>query len=1147
MKKLSGLFVLMALVVSCTKEKAFEFVPLKRTVSKDMFNKEDFGDLKADQIAKLSPEEKKKFRVPRIAVMSYGQATRTASASMPYFQGRTKLVEYEISEKKMEVRELESDPRFADNPTNSKTIMVFPVRHVDYECQKDAYGECQNKEIEDEHKDWKEKRYIEIDFENAKILDTDELPVEMSNLITGCYVEKEQKLIADDIDKGVFNYKIQKTYTIAISNPACRGEIEGLENLSDLNLDVQYMYSMVRADQISSKDYKPVQYKKADEETFGFFNTKNAKLDVDNNSNENSDEVLLNRWNPERKVITYYLSDEFNKPEYDYILDATKTAIQNLNNGLAEAQTGVQIKLEQSTGKQVGDLRNSMIVMVEDPLASRIIGYGPTVANPLTGEIVSGRTVMYLGTIKTIVKRTYEDMREELLAAKQKKEGVANISAALAVENLKHRLQSVTGMKSMLAPAQALVTNATLQNSIDQMNLANKADILKAKVEMNKNQTTAGISNSTLAQIKSEIFKYKKLEGASLSATPSKFIDKRMDVLSKNNVYPEELFNAEYALKSTGVDKMIAENMKPWAELTAGEKEEIIRAVLPAIWIPTLVHEMGHNMGLRHNFAGSEDKANFYSQEELERMGVTHAVPYSSVMDYSFKSTNELPTLGKYDIAALKYGYKREVEAVGKDGQVAEIVSVANDLGETEKDLAAKGLALKQYRYCTDEHVSANPTCNRFDEGTNLVEIATHYITSYDDMYNRINRRNGRKNFSLAQEPQYLERMSGGFYDLRLMYELYERIKNDYGVEEGSKWWSEDPELKEIYQASTLSGQFFLSILLTPDLTCAVAAAEQPKIPMELVKIRNLDPNAISCFTEQVKATVARYGEQVGLDLVVVGQGGKSFQSRRAPSNLNSAYDQIDVQGIWIDKMLALEYLFTRELGSGLFDGNTQTFLSHGAVGPNIENVLSAILLNRGAVETPFYDAEGNIVEFIGDDEGVLKALPVAINLSDDHWINAPLIEGLADRFGMPKTQTTFSKELIRTLGRLIPSEVESTEAAQFLDAFSVHKDLPNSANKKDYISIQVGSQTYFASKYNKVAATAIQSLPYARILKGMSVLQVKKLIEMKKNKEKLPKDAAEEFKVAYKLSEAILQAYVDGLIAAPDVYEKLLVALLVE
>lgn len=1158
-----GLLLVLMLMVSCTKEKAFEFVPDKKVVSKGMFEKEDYNGLTGEEISKLTPEEKKKFRVPRIAVMSYGQATRTASASMPYFQGRTKLVEFEVSEKRIEVRELEKDPRFSDNPTNSKTIMVLPVRHVEYECQKDAYGECQNKEVESNKKPWNERPFMEVDFEGSKILDADELPVEITNLISGCYTTGDQKLINYELDKDVFNYEIQRSYSLNLANPACWGEISDFENLfENLNFDIRYVYSMVRADKIASKDYQPIQYRREDEGTFGFFNTKLAKLDVDNNSVEDTDDVFLNRWNPAKKVIQYHLSDEFNTAEYGYILEATRTAVQSINNGLAEAGAGIQIQLMPPSGKKVGDLRNNMIVMVDDPLASRIIGYGPSAAHPLTGEIVNARVVMYLGTIKGIVKKTYEDMREELLAQKEETEKAQGAVGSVAgvVASLKERMNIITDGHNRLADRGTLLRDSPIQNSVSRMNLSGKSDLLKARANMATRSlsSAAGVPAGKLAQIKKDISSFRKLEGASLFAKSSKFINKRIDVLSKHNIYPEELFNAEYAIRAAGVDQKLEETLKPWNELSSQEKEEIIRAVLPHIWIPTLVHEFGHNLGLRHNFAGSEDKANFYSHEELGKMGIEHDIPYASMMEYSYKSTNELPTLGKYDIAALKFGYKREVEVVGKDGAVASVV-VANNLEDTTKVLASQGLALKEYRYCTDEHVSANPTCNRFDEGTNLVEIATHFITSYEDNYKRINRRNSRKNFSVMNEGGYLQRTAGTFYDLRLMFELYERIKNDYGIADNSELWTSVDFLKEIKEASTLGGQFLLSILLTPDVQCAISLADVPESPIAMLPIRNLDPYATNCYHPDVARSLASIGEQNNLNLIISGEGGKSFKSRKDPSNPNAYADQIDVQGIWIDKMLAMQFLFARELGSSLFDGNTQNYLSHANVGPNIENVLAAILLGAGGVEVPFHNKEGYPVKFAGENGEATSLLPVSIEFGAEHNIDVPAAGGLAEYFGLPSTQTTFLREISSTLARLIPTNVGSAEASKFMDSFSVYREWPGGENAKNAKQIkaddktsqpvyvaEVGNQQYFALASNKVAKNAIERLAFAKVLDQVTTAEVKKLIEMKKAGEKLPENAPDRIKAAFALDVSVLEASQNGLIKSQSFYEELLGSLVV-
>jgi hypothetical protein len=136
---------------------------------------------------------------------------------------------------------------------------------------------------------------------------------------------------------------------------------------------------------------------------------------------------------------------------------------------------------------------------------------------------------------------------------------------------------------------------------------------------------------------------------------------------------------------------------------------------------------------------------------------------------------------------------------------------------------------------------------------------------------------------------------------------------------------------------------------------------------------------------------------------------------------------------------------------------------------------------------------------------------------------------------------------LIRTLGRLDPTRIGSAEAERFLDTFSIRRDLPNSAKKKDYVSVTVGDETYFASPNNKIAALAIQSLPAARILDGISVKNVEKLIELKKTNQKLPAEAPPELQKAFTLSQEILEAYVDGTIKSPGLYEELLSALLVK
>ena len=89
-------------------------------------------------------------------------------------------------------------------------------------------------------------------------------------------------------------------------------------------------------------------------------------------------------------------------------------------------------------------------------------------------------------------------------------------------------------------------------------------------------------------------------------------------------------------------------------------------------------HEIGHTLGLRHNFAGSSDALNYHdeyweirdpraealdlpSTSEMEEGLREYA--YSSIMDYGSRFNSDIRGLGKYDVAAIKFGYGQLVEA----------------------------------------------------------------------------------------------------------------------------------------------------------------------------------------------------------------------------------------------------------------------------------------------------------------------------------------------------------------------------------------------------------------------------------------------------------------------------------------------------
>lgn len=113
-------------------------------------------------------------------------------------------------------------------------------------------------------------------------------------------------------------------------------------------------------------------------------------------------------------------------------------------------------------------------------------------------------------------------------------------------------------------------------------------------------------------------------------------------------------------------------------------QEEFIRAWL----LEVMIHEVGHNWGLRHNFKGSLGG----SVEEKR--------PTNSVMDYNddtlILNNLFLENPGVYDDEAIRYGY--------------------------QKDLTGSAEPIKQFPFCTDEDLFQDPRCAPFDAGANPLQ-----------------------------------------------------------------------------------------------------------------------------------------------------------------------------------------------------------------------------------------------------------------------------------------------------------------------------------------------------------------------------------------------------------------------------------------
>ncbi len=143
----------------------------------------------------------------------------------------------------------------------------------------------------------------------------------------------------------------------------------------------------------------------------------------------------------------------------------------------------------------------------------------------------------------------------------------------------------------------------------------------------------------------------------------------------------------------------------------------------------TVTHEIGHTLGLRHNFKASA----WLPLEEVKRRRTTEEPISASVMDYNpilFFAPDDpeksghftTPTIGPYDYWAIEYGYK-----TGDDGMLRQIASRC----------AEPGLA-----YATDEDTmwvySPDPLVGRFDMSSDPFQWATERVKLVDRLMTQV-------------------------------------------------------------------------------------------------------------------------------------------------------------------------------------------------------------------------------------------------------------------------------------------------------------------------------------------------------------------------------------------------------------------------
>jgi len=970
---------------------------------------------------------------------------RFTKAMAPFVQGNEKIIKFKLEEEGIVAYEMEKNETFTDNTLNNRPILTIPVAYKSYRCAENADKECTNREEENTELEWFQKDQIIPDFEKVKVLEADSVGLPENN--DTCFSLQGTKLVDYEVTNTDLHFEIEKTYKFS-NTPSCINELwyssgseydKFLESLDDNGaFNTRVFFSFAKLDTIASKNYKSIDYPVEEHSTFGFFKTKERKK---NAFGQTERFYKLNRWNPEKQVVEYYLSDEFDKKENKYLKDATIYAFNRMNRILEDNKVNLRLKLNMPSNKSPGNLRNTMVVLIED-IASTLLGYGPTVANPRTGEIVKGHVNMYKGSLESIAPSAYDSI--VFLEKQLKKEAMNN--AAIA-QSLVAPTKKATANKMLQKFAKKNLSPEKLAETIKLVLSSGAKEDAHGHDHGHNHGHVQGISHSNISAAAAGLKDFKASIDKRLSADYQALVLGKIngelneftremknnleikELLHKNSVYTTDMVNFQ-ALGKISVDEINTVagirdergNLKDWIQLEESQQRKLIKILARHAYIPTLVHEIGHNLGLRHNFRGSLDAANFYNEEERAKLGITSGSVFSSIMDYSYSSLNELSTFGKYDIAALKFGYNREVEVQGTPGGKVRNISLERQGvdGQSTVEISVNSVENRvQYKFCTDEDVNMYADCNRFDEGSNELEMTKHYAAKYKEYYQWRNMKNRSKNFNdrIGTWRYYL----GTYYtllDLRQAHETWQFYKSylagfDLDHLMTNKCGPQDQidpafcnTISEVVDANDVATTTLIEILKTPDLTCDLnyflvdnatgenlfshrvatklsEATEYKSYPLANGKG---EYRATSCFDnnafgdivnkresimEVVEACNAQLGEEVcssdkvGLRVAIVGQVGKLHNDVDAADRDGERLetDDIEIRGNWMDKVLAMEILTNRDRLTSAGESIHASFTDMPKYKDEIKNIIDHLALNK-TLKDPLMAEDENGVKY---------------------------------------------------------------------------------------------------------------------------------------------------------------------------------------
>jgi len=276
-------------------------------------------------------------------------------------------------------------------------VLRYQASFFDIERSKNALGDETHVLVESKENLPENRKFLRANFSANEIVGYFNDIFGVEKLVRFNNVTARSVMVGDVIKKanGSIQYVTEEVFTPSYT----RGNLGvGETILEPVSVRVKHTFIPVGGNTYQAREYSDVEFSK-----FGFFTTTKLALDENGIATDDTKTNLINRFDVANgKKIVYYYSE--NLPEK--FLAATKKSIELWNKSFAVVTGAADtIILKSGEGLDPYDPSLNFIVYDEQSYARSPLGYGPSIKDPKTGEIISAKAYIYADGFK-YVRRT---------------------------------------------------------------------------------------------------------------------------------------------------------------------------------------------------------------------------------------------------------------------------------------------------------------------------------------------------------------------------------------------------------------------------------------------------------------------------------------------------------------------------------------------------------------------------------------------------------------------------------------------------------------------------------------------------------------------------------------------------------------------